>query len=180
MDQQLQTMINNMPEKTGKSLDEWKSILKVKNFAKHSEAVNFLKKDHGVSNGFANTIVHLSKEDQTGEVDLVDAQFIGKESLRPIYERFKAEVLKLGDDIQVVPKKTTVSFVRKKQFALFKPATKSRGDLGLKLKDHEITDRLENSGPFGTMCTHRVRISSEEEVDVELMAWVQQAYEAAG
>lgn len=30
MDQQLQTMINNMPEKTGKSLDEWKSILKEK------------------------------------------------------------------------------------------------------------------------------------------------------
>ncbi len=180
MDQQLQTMINNMPEKTGKSLDEWKSILKEKNYAKHSEAVNFLKNEHGVSHGFANTIVHLSKDEQTEEVDLVDAQFKGKENLRPIYERFKAEALKLGDDIQVVPKKSTVSFVRNKQFALFKPATKSRVDLGLKLKDLGITDRLESSGPFGTMCTHRVRISNEEEINDELMGWVHQAYDSAG
>ncbi len=180
MDQQLQTMINNMPEKTGKSLGEWKSILKEKNFAKHGEALNYLKKEHGVSHGFANTIVHLSKNDEQEEVDLVEAQFKGKENLRPIYERFKTETLKIGDDITVVPKKTTVSFVRKKQFALFKPATKTRVDLGLKLKDHEITDRLENSGPFGSMCTHRVRIEQADEIDSELLDWIKQAYESAG
>ncbi|MCR9133384.1 MAG: DUF4287 domain-containing protein [bacterium] len=180
MDQQLQTMINNMPEKTGKSLDEWKSILKEKSFAKHGEALNYLKKEHGVSHGFANTIVHLSKNDEQEEVDLVEAQFKGKESLHPIYERFKTEVLKIGDDITVVPKKTTVSFVRKKQFALFKPATKTRVDLGLKLKDHEITNRLENSGPFGSMCTHRVRIEQADEIDSELLGWIKQAYESAG
>lgn len=180
MDQQLQTMIINMPEKTGKSLDEWKSILKEKNFAKHGEALNYLKKEHGVSHGFANTIVHLSKNDEQEEVDLVEAQFKGKESLRPIYERFKTETLKIGDDITVVPKKTTVSFVRKKQFALFKPATKKRVDLGLKLKDHDITDRLENSGPFGSMCTHRVRIEQADEIDSELLGWIKQAYDAAG
>ncbi len=180
MDQQLQTMINNMPEKTGKSLDEWKSILKEKSFAKHGEALNYLKKEHGVSHGFANTIVHLSKDDEQEEVDLVEAQFKGKENLRPIYERFKTETLKIGDDITVVPKKTTVSFVRKKQFALFKPATKTRVDLGLKLKDHEITDRLENSGPFGSMCTHRVRIEQADEIDSELLDWIKQAYESAG
>ncbi|MBO6534817.1 MAG: DUF4287 domain-containing protein [Balneolaceae bacterium] len=180
MDQQLQTMINNMPEKTGKSLDEWKSILKEKSFAKHGEALNYLKKEHGVSHGFANTIVHLSKNDEQEEVDLVEAQFKGKENLRPIYERFKTEVLKIGDDITVVPKKTTVSFVRKKQFALFKPATKTRVDLGLKLKDHELTNRLENSGPFGSMCTHRVRIEQTDEIDSELLGWIKQAYDAAG
>ena len=59
MDKALQTMIDNMPEKTGKSLDEWKKLLKSKTFAKHSEAVKFLKEDHGVTHGFANTIVFL-------------------------------------------------------------------------------------------------------------------------
>ena len=34
MDKALQTMIDNMPEKTGNSLEEWKSILKSKTFAK--------------------------------------------------------------------------------------------------------------------------------------------------
>ncbi len=32
MDKALRTMIDNMPEKTGKSLNEWKSILKTKVF----------------------------------------------------------------------------------------------------------------------------------------------------
>jgi len=40
MDQALQTMISNMPEKTGKSLEEWKQVLKSKSFTKHGEAVN--------------------------------------------------------------------------------------------------------------------------------------------
>ena len=36
-------MIDDMPEKTGKSLSEWKKILKEKSFAKHSESVKYLK-----------------------------------------------------------------------------------------------------------------------------------------
>ncbi len=62
MNKVLQTMIDNMPEKTGKSLEEWKSLLNSMTFSKHSEAVNFLKKEHNVTHGFANTIVSLSKE----------------------------------------------------------------------------------------------------------------------
>ncbi len=46
-----------MPEKTGKSLAQWKKILKAKSFSKHSEGVNYLKAEHGVSHGFANSIV---------------------------------------------------------------------------------------------------------------------------
>lgn len=180
MDKALQTMINNMPEKTGKSLDEWKKILKDKAFTKHSEGVKFLKSEHGITHGFANTIVSLSKEDNTSQEDLVTNQYKGKESLIPIYEQLLKTVKKLGADVVISPKKTTVSIIRKKQFALIKPATKTRIDLGLKIKDKTTTDRLENSGPFGSMCTHRVRLTAPEEVDKELTAWLKEAYEKAG
>ena len=86
MDKALKTMIDNMPEKTGKSLEEWRSILKQKSFEKHSEGVKFLKSEHNVTHGFANTIVTLSKEDESAPVDLVRSQYHGKESLIPIYE----------------------------------------------------------------------------------------------
>jgi hypothetical protein len=49
--------------------------------------------------------------------------------------------------------------------------------LGFKLKDKPTTDRLLNSGPFGTMCTHRVQISNVSEVDAELKGWIVEAYE---
>ena len=85
MEKALQTMIDNMPEKTGKSLNDWKKLLKTKSFTKHSEAVNFLKKEHQVTHGFANTIVSLSKEENETPTDLVQNQYEGKENLLPIY-----------------------------------------------------------------------------------------------
>ena len=177
MDKALQTMINNMPEKTGKSLDDWKRLLSTKTFAKHSEAVNFLKSEHKVTHGFANTIVTLSKEENETPIDLVENQYSGKEVLRPMYERLLAVVNTFGDDVIVTPKKTSVSIIRKKQFALIKPATKTRIDLGLKLKDKPTTDRLGNSGPFGTMCTHRVQLFDVNQIDDELVAWIKEAYD---
>ncbi len=179
MDKALQTMISNMPEKTGKSLEEWKTILKQKNFAKHGEAMKFLKGEHGVTHGFANTIIHLSKESTEDASELVTNQYKGKEALQPIYDKLISVVSDFGTDVVKTPKKTSVSIIRKKQFALIKPATKTRIDLGLKLKDKPNTDRLGSSGPFGTMCTHRVQLSSASEVDVELVRWLKEAYAQA-
>lgn len=179
MEKALQTMIDNMPEKTGKSLNEWKTILKEKSYAKHSEGVNFLKKEHGVTHGFANTIVTLSKEENNSPTDLVDQQYKGKENLYPIYEAILNAVKTFGNDVVITPKKTTVSLIRKKQFALIKPATKTRIDLGIKIKDKPTTDRLQNSGPFGTMCTHRVQLTEVSQVDSELIDWLKEAYEKA-
>lgn len=179
MEKALQTMINNMPEKTGKSLEEWKSILQKKAFAKHGEAMKFLKGEHGVSHGFANTIILLSKENSDTPDDLVANQYKGKENLLPIYESLIKAVDKFGNDVIKTPKKSSVSVIRKKQFVLIKPATKTRIDLGLKLKDVPTTDRLQNSGPFGTMCTHRVQLTSEDQVDDELIEWMKEAYEKA-
>ncbi|WP_339628358.1 DUF4287 domain-containing protein [uncultured Maribacter sp.] len=179
MEKALKTMIDNMPEKTGKSLKEWKTVLKSKSFTKHSEAVNFLKKEHGVTHGFANTIVTLSKEENNTPTDLVDQQYKGKENLKPIYEAILKVVKSFGDDVTITPKKTTVSLIRKTQFALIKPATKTRIDLGLKIKDKPTNDRLESSGPFGTMCTHRVQLTDATQVDSELIEWLKEAYEKA-
>ena len=179
MDKALQTMIDNMPAKTGKSLSEWKLILKQKSFAKHSEAMNYLKNEHNVTHGFANTIVILSKEEDSNPTDLVENQYKGKEDLRPIYENLISVVKKFGEDVIITPKKTSVSLIRKKQFALINPATKTRMDLGLKIKDKPTTDRLENSGPFGTMCTHRVKLFKTEDIDEELKMWLKEAYQNA-
>lgn len=177
MDKALQTMIDNMHGKTGKSLSEWKKLLGTKSFEKHSEAVNFLKKEHGVSHGFANTIVSLSKQDSSAPEDLVEAQYKGKDSLRPIHDALIEYVNTLGDDVTITPKKTSVSMIRKRQFILIKPATKTRIDLGFKLKDKPTGARLEGSGPFGTMCTHRVQLTDATQVDDELKGWIAEAYQ---
>lgn len=177
MDKALETMINNMPEKTGKTLEEWFVILAKENFEKHGVAVKFLKSEYGVTHGFANTIVTLSKQDDSSQQDLVQAQYQGKENLLPLYEKLISIVESFGDDVVITPKKTSVSIIRKKQFALIKPATKTRIDLGLKLKDVEIQSRLADSGPFGTMCSHRVVLNDLTDIDDEVVKWLALAYE---
>jgi hypothetical protein len=69
-----------------------------------------------------------------------------------------------------------VSLRRNKQWALVQPSTATRLDVGLVLKGKPITTRLEASGSFNAMVTHRVRLASVAEVDAELIGWMKEAY----
>ncbi len=46
----------NLIDKTGKDLNEWKTILAKQSFEKHGEMMKYLKGEYGVSHGFANFI----------------------------------------------------------------------------------------------------------------------------
>ena len=176
-DQQLATMIANIPEKTGKSLQDWIDIINASGLQKHGEVMALLKDEHGVSHGFANLLVAKSKE--TGEdVDWVAEQYSGaKAGLRSVHDAIVLYANALGGDVEIAPKKASVSLRRKKQFAMITPATKSRVDLGLALKGDEPSGRLE---AYNAMCSHRVRLESAAEFDAEVKAWVQEAYNRAG
>jgi len=184
MDDAAQTMINNLEKNTGKSLATWIQIVKESGLVKHGEIIKYLKSDHGFTHGFANLVAHKAKGSDAGSAanvsDLVTAQYTGKESLKPIYEKFIDSINKLGDDVELAPKKAYVSIKRKKQFALIQPSTKTRIDVGIQLKEFEFTDRLIKSGSWNTMVSHRVKIGELEEVNDELFAWLKEAYERAG
>ena len=110
---------------------------------------------------------------------MVSNQYQGKEHLKPIFDLLSAAIAKLGADVEIAPKKAAVSMRVKRQFALIQPTTKKRIDLGLKFNDKAYKGRLETSGPFGSMCTHRVQLTEVEQIDAELLRWIKQAYEEA-
>jgi len=175
-------MEKGLLEKTGKSLEQWIKIVKKSKIEKHLEIINFLKAEHGLSYGFANFVALKANKSDAASIaytDLLNIQYKGKEELKSIYEKLVAEIKKFGSDIIVTPKKDSVSIIRKKQFALIKPATKNRIDLGLKFKDKPTTSRLQDSGPFGSMCTHRVVLTTTAEVNSELLGWLKEAYHGA-
>ena len=176
-------MEKGLLEKTGKPLEHWIKVVADSKIEKHKAIIDFLKSEHGFTYGYANFIAMKARKADAAShdpEDLLENQYKGKEILRPIYEELVKQISTFGEDITRTPKKDSVSMIRKKQFALIKPATKTRIDLGLKLKGKPTTERLGNSGPFGSMCTHRVQITSAEEVDQELIDWLKEAYEAAG
>lgn len=176
-------MEKGLLEKTGKSLEHWIEVVGQSKIEKHSEIINFLKAEHGLTYGFANFVTLKAKKSDAAsndDADLLHHQYKGKEELKSIYEKLVAEINKFGSDIRITPKKDSVSFIRKKQFALIKPATKTRIDVGLKFKDKSFGSRLQDSGPFGAMCSHRVVLTSLAEVDPELLDWLKEAYQDAG
>ena len=181
VDKALQTMIDNMPEKTGKSLEEWFELLKGKSFTKHCEYMKFLKGEHWVTHGFANTITALYKKkpDETTD-DLVENQYKGKEHLRPIYESLIKAINEFGGDVELAPKKAYVSVRRKRQFAILQPSTKSRFDIGLNIKEKNPVGKLEAAGSWNSMCTHRIKCASQDDIDSQVIAWIKEAYEGAG
>ncbi len=177
-------MVENLKEKTGKSLDDWLKVARSCGHTKHGEIVKHLKEEHGLTHGYANLIVHKALASDAGsaadEADLVEAQYVGaKAALRPIYEALLTLVRKFGKDVEVAPKKAYVSLRRNKQFAIFQPSTATRLDVGINLKGAPTTARLEASGSFNSMVSHRVRVASLQEVDAELAGWLRQAYDAA-
>ena len=177
------TMLRNLPEKTGRTLAQWKEVLEKTSLAKHGEIVNHLKKEHGVTHGFANLIATRYREaDATPSgADLVRAQYDGpREALRPIYDALVDAVREFGDDVELAPKKAYVSLRRKKQFGLIQPSTRTRVDVGLNLPATRPTKRLEKSGSFNSMVSHRVRLSTVDDVDEQLIGWLERAYGSAG
>lgn len=177
------TMIENLQKNTGKSLDEWKQIALGAGFQKHGEMVKYLKEEHQLGHGYANFIVHKALASDAGSVDdksqLIENQYKGKENLRLFYDRLMVEILKMGTDIEVAPKNTSVSLRRKKQFCLLEPKTKTRLEVGLNMKGVEPSGKLEGCPPGG-MCSHKIRIEKAEDIDDEVFRWIQKAYQMAG
>jgi hypothetical protein len=177
-------MTANIAEKTGQPLKIWIEIVKKEGITKHNEIIKFLKTEHGFTHGYAN-FVALKARQPVGQApltsdELVDSQYSGaKADLLPIYETIVAAVKEFGEDVEISPKKAYVSLRRNKQFGLIQPSTKTRVDVGIILKGVDPEGRLETSGSFNSMCSHRVRITDQAEVDAELINWLKKAYEAA-
>ena len=173
-----QSMIDNLPAKTGKSLTEWQSVVAASGAAKHGEIMKLLKGEHGVTHGFANLIAQkcIGNMD-VSDADLVSNQYQGKESLKPIHDAIIAHVKNYGAELEIAPKKTSVSLRRKKQFALIQPSTKTRIDLGINLKGVAPEGRLE---AMSGMCTHKIKLTDVAAFDAEVQAWLKEAFDRAG
>lgn len=184
-----QSVIAGMPEKTGRSLEEWVELVGKEGPPTEKERTAWLKATHGLGTNYAGFIAQTSVgkgEEITVEGYLqqagqyVENLFAGpKAGLRPIYEALLAAGLKLGKDVRVCPCRTFVPLYRNHVFAQIKPATRTRIDLGLALKDTKTPKRLVDTGGFAKKdrITRRIEIASLDDIDDEVRRWMKAAYD---
>ncbi|MBE0643938.1 MAG: DUF4287 domain-containing protein [Bacteroidetes bacterium] len=185
MDKALATQLANIETRTGKPIDELKTLVRNSGLTKHGEMVALLKTTLGMGHGDANLVVHLARNADEAAADgpsapeeVLDGLYTGpKAALRPIHDKLLAGIRKFGN-FEEAPKKTYVSYRRKKQFAMIGPATKTQVEVGLNMKGVAATDRLIELPP-GQMCNYKIRLGDVKEVDAELMAWIKKAYESS-
>ena len=186
----LQALIRNIEAQYGKSLDEWMALVKASGKTKHSEIISMLKTDYAMTHGSANRIAliargadaaSIAKDAAARNSDPVTELYSGaKAGLKPLHDRIVAIIESFGDDIEVAPKKGYVSIRRKKQFCMIQPTTATRIDVGIILKETEAAGKLELSGSFNSMFSHRVRVGNLEDASEDLANWLKRAYEQAG
>jgi hypothetical protein len=186
LDKAVQTQIDNIQKKTGKSLAELSAIVQKSGLTKHGEIRDMLKEKLGLGHGDANTLVHVvlksdgerAAEGKNEEAVLDEIYSGAKAGFRPIHEKLMKEIGRFGV-FEVVPKKGYVSLRRRKQFAMIGPKTNTRFEVGLNAKDFRKNARLLEQ-PKGSMCNYIVQLTDAQEVDSELVAWIKSAYEGAG
>jgi hypothetical protein len=184
-----QSILANMKEKTGRSLEDWLELVGSDGPPTEKERAAWLKAKHGLGANYAGCIAEIS----AGKGELFSAEgylrlapqyvedlFAGpKTALRPLYEALLAAGLKLGKDVRVCPCKTFVPLYRNHVFAQIKPTTRTRIDFGLALKDTKTPKRLIDTGGFAKKdrITRRIEISSLGDIDDEVRRWMKAAYD---
>ena len=186
-----QKWIAELKQKTGRSLEEWLTLIKRLGPSTERERRDWLKTKHGLGTNSASWLAERSagKGEETSDPDAylraaekyVNQMFAGKkEHLRSLYDALLKLGLGAGKDVKACPCQTIVPLYRKHVFAQIKPTTQTRIDFGLALGDTKKTPkRLIDTGGFEKKdrITHRFEITSLKDIDDELKRWLKVAYD---
>lgn len=183
--------VSELPQKTGRSIEEWITLVKTSGPPTEKERREWLKKEHKLGSNTAWWIAERAEgkggrnseaEDylQAAE-EYVRDMFSGKKAvLAPLYDQLLRLGFSMGKDVKACPCKTIVPLYRKHVFAQLKPTTNTRIDLGLALGDRKTPKRLINTGGFAKKdrITHRIEITKAADIDEEVKRWLKTAYDS--
>jgi hypothetical protein len=186
----VQKWVQALPQKTGRSLEEWIALTKKSGPATEKERREWLKQKHKFGTNYAAWIAGRAEGKNTEEdspeaylktaAEWVEAQYAGpRAALRPLYEQLLKLGFSLGKDVRACPCKTMVPFYRNHVFAQIKPSTSTRIDLGFALGNVKTPTRLIDTGGYEKKdrITRRIEIKSKDDIDDEVKRWLTKAYE---
>ena len=179
-----QAYLDTIKTKTGLGPDDFRRLAAEKGLlqpgTKPGAIIAWVAADYGLGPGHGMAIVSvlgLAATSGLSNDDKFEAQFAGKKGeWRPTFD---ALVAGIGRPVEQAATATYISLLKGKSKFGIVAITADRMDVGIKLKDEAPVGRLEASGNWNAMVTHRVRVTDPAEVDAQLLDWLQRAYDAA-
>jgi hypothetical protein len=165
--------------RTGDGVETWNRRIKKEGPADAKSLRAWLKKQ-GVT-GYAQTLLVMERFGypdflSASAEELIDGQYADRPQLRPIFDAIINAATALGEVI-IQARKGYVSLVSpRRTFARVQPTTKKRVDLGLRLEGQKPGGRLLPSKIHETMKL-RIGLTAVDEVDAEVLALLERAYE---
>lgn len=116
---------------------------------------------------------------EMSDVELIDGQYGDRPHLRPILDRTLDLVRERHPDVDIVGRKGYVPLhTPRRQFAVVKATTKRRVDLGLRLDGEQPHGRLVPATSLANETINlRVPLERADEVDDEVVSWLDAAWE---
>jgi len=186
-DEMMDAVSASMAARTGRTLDEWVALVRGSSGVDpldQNAVRRWLKDVHGVPQNsqwaIADAAARAAGWVRPSEDEYADAQYQGrKAALRPVFDAVREAALVLGDDVTMEGRSTYVPFVRRRQFAAVAAATATRVDVGLRFTDPPANPRLVPATAPG-QATHKVALSSVDDVDDDLRGLLRAAYDQNG
>jgi hypothetical protein len=180
----LEAIRRNLPDRTGRTVQEWAALVKKSGPKGTKERISWLRARHRLGGPSAMVVVaeaegtNLEAEYEDGG-RLIEAMFRGpRAALKPAYEAALEAAKALGKDVGVSARKTYVTLTRKRQFAVLQPSTSTRLDIGLVLPGVRPRGRLRGTANVGGgRVTHAIAVETAAEVDAFVRRWLKVAYE---
>src|SRR5258708_25953485 len=182
------------PAKTGKSLEQWSTVIKRDGPDDVKARRDWLKEKHGFGTNAAwwladyadGTALDGDADEymQTAAKYVTDMYAGGKAGLKPIHDAILDAAADLAADVKACPCQTIVPLYRNHVFAQIKPSTRTRIDLGFALGkyDGKMPARLIDTGGKAKKdrITHRMEITKVDDIDGEVREWLKVAYDLDG
>jgi len=176
----------SIQERTGRTLEEWVQVV-LTNCADpldQNSVRKWLKSEHGIAQNtqwaIAAAAARAAGWQRPTEEEYALSQYAGdKAAPLPIFEKLRALLLGLGPDVRMEGRGTYTPFVRKRQFAAVAAATRERVDLGLRFSSAPASALL-NPAKAPGQATHKLSLTSVEDVTPEVEALLRAAYEQNG
>ncbi len=173
-----EAILRNLEEKTGKTLEQWISIVKKSKLSDKKSVMDFLKNTHGVGHFQAQKIVERleGKDAYENTDDFIPALFNTPDLLKT-YKKIENTISKFGKDVRIQPCKTYIPFYRKNQFAIVKVSKDKKVIIGLNLADNFSHERFKKSKTGGSeRINFQAKMNKIADFDNELIEVIKSAY----